>query len=74
MLTKTYVNSSGFKRKLFKFVLFHHMLKISNGLERKPAYLLPLAAVFQDTGGVIDGPVVFADRQVGALVLVHLDH
>lgn len=67
------MNSSGFKRNLFKFVLFH-MLKISNGLERKPAYLLPLAAVFQDTGGVIDGPVVFADRQVGALVLVHLDH
>ena len=37
-------------------------------------YLLPLAAVFQDAGCVIDGPVVFADRQVRALMLVHLDH
>lgn len=37
-------------------------------------YLLPLATVLQDAGGVIDGPVMFADRQVGALVLVHLDH
>lgn len=37
-------------------------------------YLLPLAAVLQDAGGVIDGPVVFADRQVGALVLIDLNH
>lgn len=37
-------------------------------------YLLPLAAVLQDTRGVINGPVVFADREVGALMLVHLDH
>ena len=37
-------------------------------------YLLPLAAVFQDAGRVINGPVVFADRQIGALVLVHLNH
>lgn len=50
------------------------MLKMYSGLERKPMYLLPLAAVVQDAGGVIDGPVVFADRQVGALVLVNLNH
>lgn len=37
-------------------------------------YLLPLAAVLQDAGGVVNGPVVFADRQVGALVLVYLNH
>lgn len=52
----------------------HHKLKIYNGLERQYMYLLPLAAVLQDTRGVIDGPVVFADREVGALMLVHLDH
>ncbi len=50
------------------------MLKIYSGLAKKPVYLLPLAAFLQDAGGVIDGPEVFADRQVGALVLVHLDH
>ncbi len=52
----------------------HRMLKIYFGLERKHMYLLPLAAVLQDAGRVIDGPVVFADRQVGALVLVDLNH
>lgn len=40
----------------------------------KLMYLLPLAAVLQDTGGVIDGSIVFTDRQVRALMLVHLDH
>lgn len=50
------------------------MLQIYSGFERKPMYLLPLAAVLQDAGGVIDGPVVFANRQVGALVLVDLNH
>lgn len=50
------------------------MSKIYCGLERKPVYLLPLAAVLQDARGVIDGPVVFADRQVGALVQVNLNH
>lgn len=39
-----------------------------------PVYLLPLAAVLQNAGGVINGPVVFADRQVRALVLVNLNH
>lgn len=37
-------------------------------------YLLPLAAFLQDAGGVINGPVMFADRQVGALMQVHLNH
>lgn len=50
------------------------MLKIYSSPDRKPVYLLPLAAVLQDTRGVVDGPVVFADGQVGALVLIHLDH
>lgn len=31
-------------------------------------YLLPLAAVFQDAGGVINRLVVLAYRQVGALM------
>lgn len=30
----------------------------------QPAHLLPLAAVLQDARGVIDGTVMFADRQV----------
>ena len=37
-------------------------------------YLLPLAAVLQDARGVINSPVVFANRKVGALMLVHLNH
>lgn len=37
-------------------------------------YLLPLAAFLQDAWGVVDGSVVLADGQVGALVLIHLDH
>lgn len=41
---------------------------------RRPMYLLPLAAVLQDAGGVIDGPEVFADGQVGSLVLVDMNH
>lgn len=37
-------------------------------------YLLPLAAFLQDARGVVDGSVVLADGQVGALMLIHLDH
>lgn len=37
-------------------------------------YLLPLAAVLQDAGRVVNRLVVLAYRQVGALVLVHLNH
>lgn len=40
----------------------------------QPAHLLPLAAVLQDARGVIDGTVMFADRQVWALMLVNLNH
>lgn len=37
-------------------------------------YLMPFATVFQDAGGVIDGTVVLADGEVGAFMLIHLDH
>lgn len=49
-------------------------VQISPKKHSEPTYLLPLAAVLQDARCVVNGPVVFADRQVGALVLVHLNH
>lgn len=40
----------------------------------KPIHLLPFAALLQDAGGVINSPVVFAYGQVGAFMLIHLNH
>lgn len=54
--------------------MFNTLIYESVASKGKSVYLLPLAAVRQDAGGVIDGPVMFADRQVGALVLVNLNH
>lgn len=51
------------------------------GLEAIPAsasphafYLLPLLTLCLNAGRVIDGSVVFTDRQIGPLVLVQLNH